>query len=144
MDSIHNKLHSFVIYHAKNSNWNSMVKYINIMKSENNITSINFLGNFCYDFGKYNLMKKYFSIAIFNNVDEFNKDCESMYNLGNYYKDIEKNYILMKKYYQMAANLGHVNSMKKLAEYYEMIEIDKEQMKKYYLMINNNYTYKKK
>ena len=42
------------------------------------------------------------------------KDISAMFNLGLYYKEIEKNYDLMKKYYLMAINSGHTEALKTL------------------------------
>ena len=50
-------------------------------------------------------MKKYYLMAI----DKENSD--AMFNLGNYYHFIEKNYDEMKKYYLMAINIGNSNAM---------------------------------
>ena len=59
-----------------------------------------------------------------------------MFNLGNYYKEIT-NYELMKKYYLMAIDKGHVDAMFNLGYYYETYEKDYKSMKKYYLMAIN-------
>ena len=76
----------------------------------------------------YNLMKKYYLMAI----DEDND--MAMNNLGYYYKYIEKDYNLMKKYYLMAIDKGNDISMNNLGCYYFEIEKDYELMKKYYFM----------
>jgi TPR repeat protein len=59
---------------------------------------------------------------------------EAMYNLGYYYKEIEKNYGEMKKYYMMAIEKGYDSAMNNLGYYYENIEKNYEEMKKYYIM----------
>ena len=41
---------------------------------------------------------------------------------------------IWKKYYLLAIEKEHFNSMDNLAQYYQNIEKDYEQMKKYYLM----------
>ena len=58
---------------------------------------------------------------------------------GVYFKFIEKNYELMKKYYLMAIECNNNIAMNNLALYYQDIEKNYELMKKYYLMaIENN------
>ena len=49
-----------------------------------------------------------------------------MFTLGNYYKTIEKNYDLMKKYYMMAIDINNdTNAMHNLSIYYGNINIYK-------------------
>jgi TPR repeat protein len=78
----------------------------------------------------YDLMKKYYLMAI----DKGNDD--AMYNLGHYYQFKEKNYDLMKKYYLMAIDKENSYAMNNLGHYYQFKEIEKnyDLMKKYYLM----------
>jgi hypothetical protein len=57
-----------------------------------------------------------------------------MDDFGYYYQYVEINYDLMKKYYLMAVDRGHSNSMNNLGYYYQYIEINYDLMKKYYLM----------
>ena len=52
--------------------------------------------------------------------------------LGMYFKNIEEDYVLMKKYY-MAITHANSDGMNSLAYYYEQIEKDYDLMKKYYL-----------
>ena len=54
-----------------------------------------------------------------------------MYNLGNYYHYIEKNYDEMKKYYLMAVEKGHIKAMNDLGYYYKTIENNHDISKKY-------------
>ena len=54
--------------------------------------------------------------------------------LGDYYKNIGKNYELMKKYYLISIESGSLNAMYELGNYYKNIEKNYELMKKYYLM----------
>jgi len=84
----------------------------------------------------YNLMKKYYLMAIeLNNSDAMN-------NLAYHYQTVEKNYDLMKKYYLMAIGINHSDAMNNLADYYENIEENYDLMKKYYLMaIELNHSY---
>ena len=58
----------------------------------------------------------------------------AMINLGFYYKYLEKDYNMMKKYYLMAIELGTSNAMLNLGNYYKDLEKDYNMMKKYYLM----------
>jgi TPR repeat protein len=60
----------------------------------------------------YDLMKKYYLMAI----DKGNDD--AMYNLGHYYQFKEKNYDLMKKYYLMAIDKENSYAMNNLGHYY--------------------------
>ena len=80
----------------------------------------------------YELMKKYYLMAIEKG------NISSMGNLANYYNHIEKNYELTKKYYLMAIEKGNISSMGNLAKYYQHIEKNHELMKKYYLMAIEN------
>ena len=75
----------------------------------------------------YELMKKYYLMAI-------EKGCSiAMKKLGYYYNHIEINYDLMEKYYLMAIEKGDENSMNFLGIYYKNIG-NYDLMKKYYLM----------
>jgi TPR repeat protein len=76
----------------------------------------------------YDLMKKYYLMAI----DKGNDD--AMYNLGHYYQFKEKNYDLMKKYYLMAIDKENSYAMNNLGHYYQFKEKNYDLMKKYYLM----------
>ena len=116
----------------------------------------------------YDLMKKYYLMAInYNNIYAMNNLAHyyqfeekhydlakkyylmainnnhgiAMYNLGCYYQDIEENHDLMKKYYLMAADSGDDDgdSLNNLGYYYQYTKKDYDLMKKYYLMsINDN------
>jgi TPR repeat protein len=57
-----------------------------------------------------------------------------MYNLAYYYEQIEKNYPLAIKYYQMAIEFGYSKAMYNLAYYYDEIEKNYPLAIKYYLM----------
>ena len=52
--------------------------------------------------------------------------------LGLYYKKIEKNYDLMKRYYLMAIDKGNLKAMNNLGFYYQEVEKNYDMMKKYY------------
>jgi TPR repeat protein len=81
----------------------------------------------------YDLMKKYYFMAI----DKGNT--EAMVGLGEYYYLIENNCDLMKKYYFMAIDKGNDNAMYRLGSHYDMCENRKDLMEEYYLMaINKN------
>ena len=58
----------------------------------------------------------------------------AMNNLACYYKNIEKDYDMMKKYYLMAIDKGYFNAMCGLASYYIRIEKDYDMAKKYLIM----------
>ncbi len=111
--------------------WNFFIKYK--IKYKNEIVNLqnrrffHKLG-FYYEKTDYDQMKKYYLMAIKLGHSD------SMFNLGYYYKEIEKDYDQMKKYYLMAIELGDSDSMFNLGNYYKEIEKDYEQMKKYYLM----------
>ena len=57
-----------------------------------------------------------------------------MYCFGIYYKDVEKNYDEMKKYYLMAIENGNVEAMCDLGDYYKHVENNYNEMKKYYML----------
>jgi len=83
----------------------------------------------------YELMKKYYLMAI-----ELNHS-DAMNNLAWYYQHTEKNYDLMKKYYLMAIKLNNSDTMFNLADYYKITGKNYDLMKKYYLMaieLNNS------
>ena len=71
-----------------------------------------------------------------------NSNCLLFY--GIYYKNIEKNYDLMKKYYLMTIENDKNNSdaMYDLGHYYQYIEKNYKLMKKYYLMAIENDIFK--
>ena len=104
---------------------------------KNNIPGTNYNSIICLYHGlyyehlkKYDLMKKYYLMAVdYNNY-------AAMYNLACYYENNEINYDLMKKYYLMAINCGdsNGNAANDLAYYYSRVEINYDLMKKYYLM----------
>jgi hypothetical protein len=74
-----------------------------------------------------------------NNYDENYKnitDANILFNIGNYYNYIKKDYELMKKYYMIAIKKGNSNAMYKLGYYY-YIETDYKLMEKYYMMAIN-------
>ena len=64
---------------------------------------------------------------------DFSDSLELFY-YGYYYKNLEKNYDLMKKYYFMAVELGSAGSMNNLAFYYNTVEKNYDLTKKYYSM----------
>jgi hypothetical protein len=63
-----------------------------------------------------------------------NGSVERMVELGKYYRDKEKNYDLMKKYFEMAIKMESVEAMYQYALFYHDHVHDFEQMKKYYEM----------
>jgi hypothetical protein len=87
------------------------------------------LGLFCKLKENYDLMKKYFLLAI--SLEDLN----SMYELGDYYKNIEKNYDLMKKYCLQAIDKGCERSMLCLGNYYQDVEKNYDLSKKYFILL---------
>lgn len=69
----------------------------------------------------------YYSRAV--EMDGHNAMCHLAY----VYREME-NYDEMKRYYLMAIERGHVNSMADLANYYDAVENNYDEMKRYYLM----------
>jgi len=139
------ELNKYNLIYLKIENENSLEKIYNLFKNifKNNIfeepsTDIEYFyyGVYYETIGKnYDLMKKYYLMAI-----ELNNS-KAMNNLAGYYQYIEKNYDLMKKYYLMAIQLNNPDAMYYLADYYETIEKNYDLMKKYYLMaieLNNS------
>ena len=76
---------------------------------------------------KNELFEQYTHIELFN--------YNLCYIIGLYYKNIKKDYELMKKYYLMAIEKGNSNTMNYLGVYYKNIEKDYDLMKQYYLMV---------
>ena len=87
-----------------------------------------------------NSLEKIYNLFKNNIFEEPSTDIEYLY-YGAYYKNNEKNYDLMKKYYLMAIKLNHSYAMYNLAQHYQYPEKNYELMKKYYLMaieLNNS------
>jgi len=132
------ELNKYNLKYVKIENENSLEKIYNLFKNifknifnEEPTTDIEYFYYgvyYQYTEKNYDLMKKYYLMAI-----ELN-DSNAMNNLGYYYQYIEKNYDLMKKYYLMAIELNKYYAMHYLARYYEVIEKNYDLMKKYYLM----------
>jgi len=80
-----------------------------------------------------NSLEKIYNLFKSNIYEEPSTDVEYLY-YGAYYKNIEKNYDLMKKYYLMAIKLNHSYAMYNLAQHYQYTEKNYDLMKKYYLM----------
>ena len=74
----------------------------------------------------YNLLYKHEIIVVHRSIECFY--------YGVYYKNVEKDYVEMKKYYLMAIDKGESKAMYNLGYYYEDVEKDYVEMKKYYLM----------
>jgi len=135
-----NILEKYDLKYVKIENNNSLAKIYNLFKSnifEEPSTVIEYL--YCgvyYDTEEnYDLMKKYYLMAINLNHSD------AMYYLALYYEITEENYDLMKKYYLMAIKLNNSSAMSNLADYYEENEKNYDLMKKYCLMaieLNNS------
>ena len=102
---------------------------------KNNKVGDNYSSMICFYYGfyyfkikEYDLMKKYYLMAI-----EYNDD-KAMCELGYYYYRIENNYNLAKKYLLMAIKYNNCSAMYALGHYYDSVEKDFDSMKKYYLM----------
>ena len=67
-------------------------------------------------------------------IDNKNKILDVITRLGDYYKEVEEDYVKMKKYYLIPIEKGNSNAMCSLANYYKYIGEDYKLMKKYYLM----------
>jgi TPR repeat protein len=65
-------------------------------------------------------------------IDGGNSDPKIINSLANFYYHDEKNYPMAKKYYQMGADVNHLNSIVNLGDYYKNIEHDYLEMKKIY------------
>ena len=98
----------------------------NIIPNTDDSNLLYIIGIYYYHIMDYDLMKKYYFMAI----DMKNND--AMYKFGNYYEFIEKNYDNMKKYYLMAIDNGNTNAMINLGDYYEIT--GNKGAAKYYLM----------
>ena len=90
----------------------------------------------------YNDKNEYLSefiLLLFNSNDINNNlnlenDNNKFLWISIYYKNIKKDYELMKKYYLMAIELGSVNAIRNLSNYHFKVEKNYDQMKKYYLL----------
>jgi hypothetical protein len=85
-----------------------------------------FLGDYYYDNNQYDLMKKYYLLAIEN------KDIGAMLVLASYYQYTEINYELMKKYLLMAIHENSDLAMYRLSKHYYTIKENYEEAIKYY------------
>jgi tetratricopeptide (TPR) repeat protein len=135
---------NFVILNIPNENINNIYDLYfnnNIREIDNDIECLYY--GIYYKINKnYELMKKYYLMAIENNATHSNS--YAMNNLGSYYYDIEKDYDLMKKYYLMAIEKGNCNAMDNLGYYYENIEKDYNKAIKIYeklVELNNSKGY---
>ena len=82
------------------------------------------LGSIYKDEENYEQMKKFFMMAIFKG------NSNAMYNLATYYHYIEKDYMLMEKYYQMAWEIGgDSDALVQLGRYYKDDELNFEKAK---------------
>jgi tetratricopeptide (TPR) repeat protein len=108
-----------------------------IIFNKNNITEYIKNNNF-YNLGiyyqfiniDYNLMKKYYDLAIENK-----QNISDIYNnFGFYYIDIEKKYDLGIEYYLKSINLNNVHAMNNVGLYYYNVEKNYFEAKKYFLM----------
>jgi len=128
------ELNKYNLKYIKIKNETSLTKIYNLFKSnifEESSTDIEYFyygAYYQYTEKNYDLMKKYYLMAIQLNHSY------AMNNLGYYYQYIEKNYDLMKKYYLMAIELNNSSAMTNLAYYYNIVEKNYDLMKKYYLM----------
>ena len=136
-----NILEKYDLKYVKIENEKSLEKIYNLFKNifEEPSTVIEYLycGVYYENIGEnYDLMKKYYLMAINLNHSD------AMYYLALYYEITVENYDLMKKYYLMAIELNHSDAMNYLALYYEENEKNYDLMKKYYLMaIQLNHSY---
>jgi len=80
-----------------------------------------------------NSLEKIYNLFKSNIFEEPSTDVEYLY-YGAYYKNNEKKFDLMKKYYLMSIKLNNSYAMYNLAQHYQYIEKNYELMKKYYLM----------
>ena len=101
----------------------------NIYKSVNNETKMlhNYLiaVNFGYYYCYYRIGKYYLNIGVFNKALHFfnlgyqNNDINSIVSLGNYYRDIEEDYLLMMKYYLESIYNNHMDGVFYIEHYYK-------------------------
>lgn len=118
----------------KNKLYNLMIKFYNKLIKYQDGDNVSydvynlrlFLGDFYKKNNDYEMMKKYYLMAI----DKNNK--YAMFRLGYYYESIEKNYDLMKKYYEMS---NYKYSFIRLSYYYKNIEHNYELYEKYSLIL---------
>ena len=75
-----------------------------------------------------------------NNIEEYTNNENLFVWIGNYYKNVEKDYDKMKEYYLMAIDKGNSNAMYNLGNYYKNVEKDYDKMKEYYLMADRKST----
>ena len=93
-------------------------------------------------FNEMNFIERLFNSKIdFIDFDEFNNNSNILLWISLYYQLIKTDYVLMKKYYLMAIELGNSSAMNSLGWYYKNTEKNYVMMKKYLLMaieLNNS------
>jgi hypothetical protein len=93
----------------------------------------------CCDYFINDFSRKIYNLFIHNIIFNYASDCinennNDSYYLGVYYRFININYALAKKYYLMAIDKGNANAMNNLGYNYQYTEENYDLMKKYYLM----------
>lgn len=120
-------LYYMAVYYYYNDEFSKTVDCLMRSTYKGIVQSMWFLGDFHNKRSEYDLMKKYYLMAI----DKGHTN--SMYNLAIYYRDVEKDYDQMKKYYLMAIDKGNMAATNQMANYYfDKKKYDK--MKKYYMI----------
>ena len=91
---------------------------------------------------KYEYLSEYI-LNLYNYKIVEKDDVNKLFWNGNYYQNVEKDYIKMKEYYLMAIDMNDSDAMSNLGYYYQSIEKDYVKMLKYYIMaieMNNSNT----
>ena len=91
-----------------------------------NTSAMIFVGSVYRMERRYNVMEKYYNMAIDDN--------DALYHIGTYYGYIRNNFVEMKKYFLMAIDKNNVRAMHALGYYYKNTEKQYYLMKKYYFM----------
>lgn len=93
-------------------------KYLKIASESGNVVAINNLAGFYYSEKKYDLAEKYLKMAVEKG------SAEAMHCLGCFHYNITQDHSQIEKYYLMAINLNHIDSLKNLSKFYENLDFD--------------------
>ena len=95
-----------IVNHVVSKNINlPILNNIMFKINKGNIDAMYSLGSHYEKIHDHDNMKKYYGMAIDNGHDD------AMYYLGSYYGDVEKDYLQMIKYYEMAIEKNNVISI---------------------------------
>ena len=129
-------------YENINQNVNTKINVDEYIERNNYINAKN--SNIIYDVIQYynnnnnnNIFKILLLTLVKNKDNKYRSYC--LFELGKYFQNIEKNYEMMKKYYEMAiTEYNDIYASYNLATYYRITEFNEKKMIEYYVLTYNN------